>query len=121
MRPSHALAGTMFLYGQTGSGKTTSHEQLMRLAAAHIFGCADQAGRELARVTVSVVELYNEKLRCLLTERDVALRRAPRGGVVLEGAAEKVGAVIDYGFWAWAHVPLCLCSGSWPLFFRVEP
>ncbi|GBF95987.1 hypothetical protein Rsub_08802 [Raphidocelis subcapitata] len=88
---THGCNGTIFLYGQTGSGKTTSHDQLTRLAAAHIFGRAlEEGGRELARVTVSVVELYNETVRCLLTGRDVALRRAPLGGaVVLEGAGEK--------------------------------
>jgi hypothetical protein len=81
------------MYGQTGSGKTFTHDGITRAAAATIFGALDSNGRKLATVTLSVVEIYNEHIRCLLTGRDVTLRRAHQGkGVVLDGARERVSA-----------------------------
>jgi hypothetical protein len=84
----------VFLYGQTGSGKTYNHDAITRAAASTIFGGAmEDSGRELASVSLSVVEIYCESIRCLLTGREVALRQARGGGIVLEGAGEKVGAL----------------------------
>ncbi|KAI8475197.1 MAG: hypothetical protein J3K34DRAFT_487111 [Monoraphidium minutum] len=83
--------GTVFLYGQTGSGKTFTHDAVTRAAVATIFGAGlEDSGRELAAVALSVVEIYCEGIRCLLTGRAVTLRHAQRGGgVLLEGAGEQ--------------------------------
>lgn len=85
-------SGTLFLYGQTGSGKTYTHEALTQWAAATIFRRAlEESGQELAAVTLSVVEIYCEQVKCLLTGREVTLRQPQRGGgLVLEGAGEQV-------------------------------
>jgi hypothetical protein len=93
----------VFLYGQTGSGKTHTHEGITAAAVADIFGlgrpaaASDEAaggggssrvssgGRELVGVGLSVVEVYCEKVRCLLSGREVELR----GGGAGAGGAEE--------------------------------
>jgi hypothetical protein len=103
--------GTVFLYGQTGSGKTFTHEAITRAAVASIFGRAlEESGRELAAVTLSVVEIYCEQIRCLLTGRDVTLRQPQRGGcVLLEGAGEQVRRFPLKDGTAGMRVPRPLC------------
>jgi hypothetical protein len=41
------------------------------------------------QVSVCVLELYNEVLRCLLTGKEVVLMMGP-GGLLLDGAVEQV-------------------------------
>jgi hypothetical protein len=106
----------VFLYGQTGSGKTFNHDAITRAAASTIFGGGASGGdggspaSELAAVSLSVVEIYCEAIRCLLTGREVSLRQGRDGGILLEGAGEKVGP----GGGLERRLAACGWTASWP-------
>jgi hypothetical protein len=84
------------VYGQTGAGKTHTMDALTDLVLQQLYSAAgaDDSGAEVS-ISISVVELYNEVLRCLLSARENLQLRWASGagsvaGVVLEGAEERV-------------------------------
>jgi len=88
--------GTLMAYGQTGSGKThslASGDGLMNSMLGHLFRTIDEDdAAELYRVSLSYVQVYNEKCFDLLhpssTDRALPLRESKEGGVYLEGVSE---------------------------------
>jgi hypothetical protein len=67
-----------------------------RCSVATIFGRGlEESGRELAAVTLSVVEIYCETIRCLLTGKEVTLRQSQRSGLLLDGAGEHVSVFVN--------------------------
>eukprot|EP01137_Pigoraptor_chileana_P006205 Opistho-2@50302 len=90
---------TIFAYGQTGSGKTYNMTgmpdspgiiPLMNKELFDIIGAAPPNMRYL--VTVSYLEIYNEKIYDLLnpSERELKVRQHPQLGIYVDGIAELV-------------------------------
>ena len=88
---------TLMAYGQTGSGKThslASGDGLINQMLGHLYRSIDEdAAAEFYRVTISYVQVYNERVYDLLhpteTERALPLRESKaQGGVYLEGVSE---------------------------------
>ena len=77
------------MYGQTGAGKTHSLDSITSAAISQVFATAAADDVCDYGVSVSVLELYNEVLRCLISGREVNLMMG-REGLMLEGLAEKV-------------------------------
>lgn len=108
--------GTIFAYGQTGTGKTFSMDGkptgelrgIMPRAFDHIFEyiAANSADTEFL-VTVTYVEIYNNELRDLLSEKStekLKIREDPAHGVQIKGVAvhkvkdvEELHALLNYG------------------------
>lgn len=108
--------GTIFAYGQTGTGKTFSMDGkpagelrgIMPRAFDHIFEYiqANSADTEFL-VTVTYVEIYNNELRDLLSEKSnekLKIREDPTHGVQIKGVAvhkvkdvEEIHALLNYG------------------------
>ena len=90
--------GTLMAYGQTGSGKTHSlaaadGSGLINTMVGHLFQRIDETGDpELYRVSLSYIQVYNEKVIDLLhassEERVLPLREDKEGHVYLEGVSE---------------------------------
>lgn len=89
---------TLMAYGQTGSGKTHSlgaSDGLVSQMLSHLFRTIDEnAEASLYRVSLSYVQVYNEKCFDLLhlsdgsSERALPIRETKAGGVFLEGVSE---------------------------------
>lgn len=108
--------GCVFAYGQTGSGKThtmfggTGEERgLVPRIAEGLFSSLEQSGEDYA-VKLSYFELYNEKVRDLLTPAtqgspaSLEVREHPRVGVFVQGltknlvrSAAEVTRLLDFG------------------------
>ena len=103
----------IFAYGQTGSGKTftmqgtTSAPGVNTRALCELFDLTKQREPEgfVYEISVSIVEIYNEKVFCLLeTQRDaLEIKQSPEG-MELVGAMkqqvnnlEDVHAILDLG------------------------
>lgn len=96
--------GTIFAYGQSGSGKTYSmlgpdsvFETLASSAENELYGITPRAVyqifdilKEFSRngtkwkLTLGYIEIYNEKIKCLLSKKDgLKIREDPRDGFVI--------------------------------------
>jgi hypothetical protein len=62
-------AGTIFVYGQTGAGKTFTIDDLSHLTIHDMFVHLKSMADAQYALYVSVVELYNESLRDLISGR----------------------------------------------------
>ena len=96
------INGTIFAYGQTGSGKThtmegklegtdSSGRGLVPRVIAGIFDHIEESSDMMQfDIKVSYIEIYNEKVRCLLSSDKTALkvRQRSNGEHFVEGAAE---------------------------------
>eukprot|EP00759_Apiculatamorpha_spiralis_P044432 PhF_6_TR41353/c0_g1_i1/m.62781/K10396/KIF5; kinesin family member 5 len=92
--------GTIFTYGQTGSGKThtmvgpAGQHGIMLRSVHHLFDLVRSASKDLQfEITVSVVEIYNEKVRDLLNVANADLLlyddvRSGGGGVYIKDCTE---------------------------------
>ena len=87
---------TLMAYGQTGSGKThslASGDGLINKMLAHLYGSiAENERSDLFRVSVSYVQVYNEKVYDLLhpssNEKALQLRENTKeGGFYLDGVS----------------------------------
>ena len=95
----------LFAYGQTGSGKSYSvvgygeNKGIVPRACAEIFKRidslkADTTKRVECQVTVSMLEIYNERVQDLFTKaakrpkEGLAVREHPKTGVYVEGAQD---------------------------------
>ena len=95
---------TLMAYGQTGSGKThslASDDGLINSVLGALYrGIEEDECAELFRVSLSYVQVYNEKVYDLLhpssTEKALSLRENKKeGGVYLEGASEHRVATVS--------------------------
>ncbi len=110
------VTGTIFVYGQTGAGKTHTIEQMTQrvLQQLHARAAADES-REYA-MFVSVIELYNEVLRDLVSGKNDLQLRNPGGGIVVDGLVEKVGlGTISYRRSRWMSI-----SSSFALYCIIQ-
>jgi len=110
--------GTVFVYGQTGTGKTYTMDHLLRYAAAHIFGAMLQPGGggrcggsdggggdgeaapagaagAGAALSVSVLEVYNEVVKDLVSGRENLAVVMTACGIHVSGLSELVCATAD--------------------------
>jgi hypothetical protein len=67
LRPRLRRAGTIFVYGQTGAGKTFTIDDLSTTAIREMFAHLRSVPDAQYALYVSVVELYNESLRDLVS------------------------------------------------------
>lgn len=104
------INGTIFCYGQTASGKThtcvgsnlrdcTSKGLLPRILEAVLAQVQSTPSNIDARVKISIVEIYNEKVTDLLdlTKSNLKLRENKNKGVFIENVSEKYISKIDDG------------------------
>ena len=96
--------GTIFAYGQSGSGKTYSmlgpdsvFETLASSAENELYGITPRAVYQIFNIfkdfersgtkwklTLSYIEIYNEKVKCLLSKKDgLKIREDPNEGFVI--------------------------------------
>ena len=96
--------GTIFAYGQSGSGKTYSmlgpdsvFETLASSAENELYGITPRAVNQIFNIfkdfersgtkwklTLSYIEIYNEKVKCLLSKKDgLKIREDPNEGFVI--------------------------------------
>ena len=96
--------GTIFAYGQSGSGKTCSmlgpdsvFETLASSAENELYGITPRAVYQIFNIfkdfersgtkwklTLSYIEIYNEKVKCLLSKKDgLKIREDPNEGFVI--------------------------------------
>ena len=96
--------GTIFAYGQSGSGKTYSmlgpdsvFETLATSAENELYGITPRAVYQIFNIfkdfersgtkwklTLSYIEIYNEKVKCLLSKKDgLKIREDPNEGFVI--------------------------------------
>ena len=96
--------GTIFAYGQSGSGKTYSmlgHESILDNLSAdknnELYGIIPRAVFQIFdilneftrngtkwKLTLSYIEIYNEKIKCLLSKKDgLKIREDPHDGFII--------------------------------------
>ena len=96
--------GTIFAYGQSGSGKTYSmlgpdsvFETLASSAENELYGITPRAVYQIFNIfkdferngtkwklTLSYIEIYNEKIKCLLSKKDgLKIREDPNEGFII--------------------------------------
>ncbi|KAL7747824.1 hypothetical protein RI367_006759 [Sorochytrium milnesiophthora] len=86
--------GTLMCYGQTGSGKTTtlssSSDSIIPASVRYLFRQIAQSKRYLYRLSLSYIQVYNDKVYDLLASSGEALplREHPKRGVYVDGLIE---------------------------------
>jgi hypothetical protein len=113
---TNGFNGTIFAYGQSGSGKTFSMlgpeevtdslakdfksvpEEVQKLygitvrAVIQIFETINEgtAAGNMYKLSCSYIEVYNEKIKCLLTKKDdLKIRENPAGGMYVAEKEER--------------------------------
>lgn len=103
--------GTIFCYGQTSSGKThtcvgPSFEEkceygILPRLISETLGRIDSSPKNIeAKMKISMVEIYNEKIRDLLDQnkQDLKIRANKKDGIFIENVTEKYILTEDEAF-----------------------